>query len=389
MKDIEESPASRALLIKMEIVHFFFAFSRCNKLSTAGDRSLPLFTNRLPLFTAGNKLYLPNLLGYTIWGETILYNITDIFRDIRRTKSETNSYASSARKLKSTYIHFMNSRNILAGILFGIFISSCSDTPPTSTPNSTTTTSTTNTQKPQLVKLYLTVLDCNLDTINEEIPFEMDSLFTSTEFKSEGHYTITYDKFEKLSKHFTNLDAAQIRILNGIDQKQEYALLKRNFKLPKYQNFKINYVKNINWLEVNATQIGPAISTWGISGSEGIEECANAIKKNYSYAKMYARWQLKYPNAIPFDQYMKRAEDSVFELSHTIVGDIYTFSYGDYQTNAFHFHDLGITADLNGDGIADRGATWHKNVSAGVCGITKKSPKGLIEFFEVELKVLD
>ena len=279
----------------------------------------------------------------------------------------------------------MNSRNIFIVILCGFLLASCSQNKTSSPAEETSSTSVIAPQKSPLVKLHLTVLDYNLDTLNDELPIEMDSLFSSTEFQTEGHYTISYKKFEKLRKHFTNLDAAQNRILNGIDQKQEYALLKRNFKLPKYQNIKINYVKNINWLEVNATQIGPAISTWGISGREGIEECKNAIKKNYSYAEMHARWQLKYPNAIPFDQYMKSAEDSVFELSHTIVGDIYTFSYGDYQTNAFHFHDLGITADLNGDGIADRAATWHKNVSAGVCGITKKSPKGLIEFFEVEM----
>jgi len=65
VKDIEESPASRTLLIKMEIVLFFFAFSRCNKLSTAGDRSLPPSTNRLLLFTAGNTLYLLILLRFT------------------------------------------------------------------------------------------------------------------------------------------------------------------------------------------------------------------------------------------------------------------------------------------------------------------------------------
>ena len=279
----------------------------------------------------------------------------------------------------------MNSRNIFTAILCGFLLTNCSQNKTSSPPEDTYSTSVIAPQKSPLVKLHLTVLDCNLDTLNDELPLEMDSLFSSTEFQTEGHYTITYNKFEKLSKHFTNLNAALIRILNGIDQKQKYALLKRNFKLPKYQNFKINYVKNINWLEVNATQIGPAISTWGISGREGIEECKNAIKKNYSYAEMHAKWRLKHLNAIPFDQYMKSAEDSVFELSHTIVGDIYTFSYGDYQTNAFHFHDLGITADLNGDGIADRAATWHKNVSAGVCGITKKSPKGLIEFFEVEM----
>jgi hypothetical protein len=97
---------------------------------------------------------------------------------------------------------------------------------------------------------------------------------------------------------------------------------------------------------------------------------------------MNARWQLKYPNAIPFDQYMKSAKDSLFLKG--FYDDTYVFTYGDLEVDAFHFHDLGITADLNGDGIADRAATWHKNVSAGVCGITKKSPKGLIEFFEVD-----
>ena len=315
----------------------------------------------------------------------IFRDMFDIFGDISSKKSETNSFVSGEGKFYSTYIHFMNSRNIFFAIFCGFLLASCSQNR-TSTPHEDTSkTSVITPQKPELVKLYLTVLDCNLDTLNDELPLEMDSLFSSNEFQTEGHYTISYEKFEKLSKHFTNLDLAQIRILNGIDQMQEYALLKRNFRLPKYQNFKINYVKNINWLEVNATQIGPEFSTWGISGSEEIEECKNAIKKNYSFAEMHARWQLKSPNAIPFDQYMKSAEDSVFELSYTWAGEIYTFYYGNYETDAFHFHDLGITADLNGDGIADRAATWHFNVSAGICGITKKSPKGLIEFFEVKM----
>ena len=279
----------------------------------------------------------------------------------------------------------MNSRNIFFAILCGFLLASCSQNKTSSPPDDTSSSSVIAPQKKQLVKLYLTVLDCNLDTLNDELPLEMDSLFSSTEFQTEGHYTITYNKFEKLRKHFTNLNAALIRILNGIDQKQKYALLKRNFKLPKYQNFKINYVKNINWLEVNATQIGPAISTWGISGREGIEECKNAIKKNYSYAEMHARWQLKYPNAIPFDQYMKSAKDSLFYLDFNMTGDTYVLSFGDSQTDDFQFHDLGVIGDLNGDSIADRVAYWFYDVSSGVCGITKKSPKGLIEFFEVEM----
>jgi hypothetical protein len=271
----------------------------------------------------------------------------------------------------------MNSRNIFFAILCGFLLARCSQ-------NNTSTTSDFISQKPNPTKLFLTVLDCNNDTIDSENSFQMDSLFSSPEFQNEGHYVISYEKFEELSKHFTNLDMAQISILNGIEQKGELAILKKEFNEPKYQNFKINHVKNINWLEVNATQIGPAISTWGISGQEGIEECEHAIKKNYSYAEMHARWQLKYPNSIPFNQYMKSAKDSLFVKGS--YEDTYIFTYGDSETDAFHFHDLGITADLNGDGIADRAATWHYNVSAGVCGITKKSPNGLIEFFAVEME---
>ena len=271
----------------------------------------------------------------------------------------------------------MNSRNIFFAILCGFLLARCSQ-------NNSSTTSDFIRQKPNPTKLFLTVLDCNNETIDSENSFQMDSLFSSPEFQNEGHYVISYEKFEELSKHFTNLDMAQISILNGIEQKGELAILKKDFIEPKYQNFKINHVKNINWLEVNATQIGPAISTWGISGQEGIEECEHAIKKNYSYAEMHARWQLKYPNATPFDQYMKSAKDSLFVKG--LYVDTYIFTYGDSETDAFHFHDLGITADLNGDGLADRAATWHYNVSAGVCGITKKSPNGLIEFFPVELE---
>jgi hypothetical protein len=275
------------------------------------------------------------------------------------------------------YLHLMISRNIFIAILYGFLLASCSQ-------NNTSTNSVVIRQKPNPTKLFLTVLDCNNDTIDSENSFQMDSLFSSPEFQNEGHYVISYEKFEELSKHFTNLDMAQISIVNGIEQKGELAILKKEFNEPKYQNFKINHVKNINWLEVNATQIGPAISTWGISGQEGIEECEHAIKKNYSYAEMHARWQLKYPNAIPFNQYMKSAKDSLFVKGSN--EDTYIFTFGDSETDAFHFHDLGITADLNGDGIADRAATWHYNVSAGICGITKKSPKGLIEFFPVDME---
>jgi hypothetical protein len=273
----------------------------------------------------------------------------------------------------------MNSRNIIAGILFGIFISSCSDTPPTSTPNSTTTTSTTNTQKPQLVKLYLTVLDCNNDTIDSETPFEMDSLFSSNEFQTEGHYTISYEQFQKFDPHITRQCMAQYGIQKYINQVGQIALIKRDFKNSKYPNFKYNYVQNINWLKVNATQIGTNLMCCGICSNEGIEMCNEAIKNNYSYAETKARWQLNYENGIPFEEYMKQAKDSVFTKGY--YEDTYYFTYGNDQEDSFFIHDLGIIADINGDGYADRVASWSFNVSGGICGITKKTPNGLIELF--------
>jgi hypothetical protein len=276
----------------------------------------------------------------------------------------------------------MNSKNIFAGVLFGLLVSECSNTPPTAT-------STSNQNKPvedsidNRRLIYVTVLDDNNDTLGYETPFEMDSLFTSSEFQIGGHYTMNYITYSELSKHFINQDMAQIRIQNSIDRQHNYFILMRDFKKPKYQQFKTTYLKNIDWLTVDATQIGPEISTWGIFGDELYMEYQNANKKNYSYAEMHARWQLKHPNPIPFEQYMRSAKDSLFIRAYD--DDTYVFTFGDYEEDAFHFHDLGIIADLNGDGIGDRAATWYYNISSGVCGITKKTPNGLIEFFEVEI----
>jgi hypothetical protein len=219
--------------------------------------------------------------------------------------------------------------------------------------------------------------------MNEEIPFEMDSLFTSTDFKSEGHYTISYEQFQQLNEHITNQDMTQYRIQKYINQVGQIALIKRDFKNSKYPNSKYNYVKNINWLKVNATQIGANLMCCGICSNEAIESCDEALKNNYSYAEMEARWQLKYGKAIPIEEYMKRAKDSVFTKGYN--EDTYYFTYGNEQEDSFFIHDLGIIADINGDGYADRVASWSFNVSGGICGVTKKSPKGMIQLFGFEI----
>lgn len=273
----------------------------------------------------------------------------------------------------------MNSRNIFLAILCGFLIASCSQNKTSLPPEDSSSTSVIAPQKTPLVKLYLTVLDCNLDTLNEETPFELDSLFNSTEFKSEGHYTISYEQFQQLNAHITNQDMTQYRIQNGIEQKGELAILKKKFKDPKYQNYKINYVKNINWLKVNATQISPNLMCCGICSNEWFEYCNNAVKNNLSYAQMCANAQLEHPDSIPFDEYMKQAKDSLFTEGY--YEDTYYFTYGDEEVNAFFIHDLGIVADINGDGFADRVASWSYNVSGGICGVTRKSKTGLVELF--------
>lgn len=277
----------------------------------------------------------------------------------------------------------MNSRNIFAGILFGIIISSCSNTPPPSPPNSVTIPSDTTAKKVSPVILHLAVLDCNLDTIDSAATFEMDSLFTSDEFKSGGHYTVSYEQFQKLDPHITGQSMAQYRVQKYINQLGQIALIKRDFKKSKFPKFKYNYVQNINWLKVNATQIGTNLMCCGICSNEAIEMCNEAIKNNYSYAEMEARWQLKYGKAIPIEEYMKQAKDSVFTKGY--FEDTYYFTYGNLEQHSFFIHDLGIVSDINGDGYADRVASWSFNISGGICGVTKKSPKGMIQLFGFEI----
>jgi hypothetical protein len=278
----------------------------------------------------------------------------------------------------------MNSNNIFTGILFGVFISSCSNTPPPSTPNSITIQPDTIAKGASPVILHLAVLDCNLDTIEIAATFEMDSLFSSDEFKSEGYYTISYEEFQKLNAHITNQSMAQYRVQKYINQLGQIALIKRDFKKSKFPKFKYNYVQNFNWLKVNATQIGANLMCCGICSNEVVEMCNEAIKNNYSYAEMEARWQLKYEKAIPIQEYMKQAKDSVFTKGY--YEDTYYFTYGKEQEYSFFIHDLGIIADINGDGYADRVASWSYNASGGICAVSKKSPKGMIQLLEFEIR---
>ena len=52
---------------------------------------------------------------------------------------------------------------------------------------------------------------------------------------------------------------------------------------------------------------------------------------------------------------MKSSKDSLFVKGS--FDDTYVLTYGDLEVDTFHFHDLGIIADLNGDVIGDRATT--------------------------------
>ena len=177
-------------------------------------------------------------MGFAIRGETIFKNIFDVFRDIRFRKNKTNSGDSIEGKFNSPYIHSMNSRNIITAILCGFLLTNCSQNKTSSPPEDTYSASVIAPQKSPLVKLHLTVIDCNLDTLNDELPLEMDSLFSSDEFQTEGHYTISYEQFQQLDPHITNQDMAQYGIQNSHYQKgfQKWKIpeIQMGF-CPKYQ----------------------------------------------------------------------------------------------------------------------------------------------------------
>jgi hypothetical protein len=278
----------------------------------------------------------------------------------------------------------MNSKSIFAGIVFGILMSGCSNNPPTTMSSSNQNKADEDSFDNRRL-IHITVLDYYKDTICFETPFEMDSLFESNKYQIGGHYTINYKTYQQLSKHFINQDPAQKRIQQAVEQMQEYATLKKELEKPKYHQFKTTYIKDINWLSIDATQIGPDFFIWDIASKEEIAECKKAIKSNYSYAEMLANMQLKRPNATSIELYMNKAKEIIFIKDISMMGIHYVLTLDESEFDTFHFHDLEIIADLNNDGIGDRAATWYKNDSYGVCGITKKTPNGLIEFFEVEL----
>ena len=232
-------------------------------------------------------------------------------------------------------------------------------------------------------RIYLTILDCNNDTIatNEIYHPESDKFWNK--FKDDSTYTISFTEFIRHSydDNIGAYDMAYMRVQLGILQRGNLAFVKKEFSNKK--NYKYDFVSNINWLSVNATQLSSEILDWDISVGGYSDFISDAVKKNWSYAKTkYYLQSDEKNNNNAYKAFIKSAADSVFQKGAR--KDFYFLSFSDWQMEegeCFGIHDLGIVSDINNDGFADRIATWHDYNTGGVCGITKKSNNGLIEFF--------
>ena len=242
------------------------------------------------------------------------------------------------------------------------------------------------TQTPESFKnrrIYLTILDCNNDTIatNEIYHPESDKFWNK--FKDDSTYTISFTEFIRHSydDNIGAYDMAYMRVQLGILQRGNLAFVKKEFSNKK--NYKYDFVSNISWLSVNATQLSSDILDWDISVGGYSDFISEAVKKKWSYAKTkYYLQDDENENKNAYRNFMKNATDSVFKKG--AYENFYYLSFSEWgieEGDCFGIHDLGIISDINNDGFADRIASWHDYNTFGVCGITKKSNEGLIEFF--------
>lgn len=134
-------------------------------------------------------------------------------------------------------------------------------------------------------RIYLTILDCNKDTIatNEIYLPENNSYWNK--FKSDSSYLITYSEFIKHSdnNNICAYDMAYMRVHLRIRQIGDLAILKKKYRHNK--NYKYNYVNDINWTKVSINQISPNILGWDICVEEFSKFVEEANKKKWSYAK--------------------------------------------------------------------------------------------------------
>lgn len=228
--------------------------------------------------------------------------------------------------------------------------------------------------------LYLTVLDCNNDTLGNDELFFIDSTLNNIDYPNKSHHTVSFDDFKKIYPAITDEYTFSYRNALFMKQAGDLAAIKRKHSTNQNKKFKYNFVGNINWTKVNATDIRADIAGWRVSSGEYLTYVQMAASKNYSYAQCEAHSLFNDSTSSQYINFIESAKDSLFiEDSDK---NSYYFTFGNLDRYAFRFQETGLIADINQDGYADRIATWNTYYCAGICGITKKSKKGLITFFE-------
>jgi hypothetical protein len=242
-------------------------------------------------------------------------------------------------------------------------------------------------KEPEERRIYLTILDCNKDTICIDEVICPDSTLSFEKFPSESHHVISYNEYLKLPYDPLSHCMAAIDRDGYIRQKGDIAYLKKKYGNQTNKNYKFDFVSKIEWCKTNANQISVDIAGWGMGSQEHFEEVEKAKKKNYSFARFHYDFNFNEPtDNVPLERFLESANDSVFKNSSSGDNCYYLTFNAIYQeeNDNFWIHDLGIVADLNGDGYADRLLTWYEYNSGGTCAVTKKSKNGLIEFFQIE-----
>jgi hypothetical protein len=227
-------------------------------------------------------------------------------------------------------------------------------------------------------RFSFTVLDELGDTIAKDFSFRI-KLPLDTTFMGSVPHVISYAQFEEIDSLIVQEDMVSLRQYYQIRCAGDYVRLKRRIEMRGPQDYKANYVQDVDWTEVNANQVNCKFEIWGIYGEEYFQAVTQANRQGKSLAAFHYEWTEG--NQADKD-FFKHANDSVFRKAY--YPSQYYLTWDDAETEAFRITDEGVIGDLNGDGVADRLLRYCKHGITGVCGVTRKERGGRLEFFEVE-----
>jgi hypothetical protein len=236
----------------------------------------------------------------------------------------------------------------------------------------------TNSNSSETKIFVLSVLDDTGDTIAKDFSFQIKLPLDTTFFGPVPH-VISYGQFEMIDSLIVQEDMVSLRQYYQIRCAGDYVRLKRKIEMRGPQNYKANYVQDLDWTKVNANQVNCIFEIWGIYGEEYFQAVTQANSQSKSLAAFHYEWTEG--NQADKD-FFKHANDSVFRKAY--YPSQYYLTWDDAETEAFRITDKGVIGDLNGDGVADRLLRYCKHGITGVCGVTRRARGGRLEFFEVD-----